>query len=336
MIDFPASPADGQVFGATNGVLYKWSAAVGAWLAQNPAPPLGGTGDFFAQGATGWAPGSINTWTTAKPPNVNTGNSGLWYNTATGVYTPPAGRYRLFAELSFNSNASATLGQLRWRKNGAAIPNTDTAQHSANPSAWGSVTNEVTVDANGADTFDLQVQCGVLMSNSYGYMGASPLTGMQGPTGPPGGGKLLQTQSVETGAQATTTVVVPYDDTIPQITEGAEFMTLAVTPQSATSKLVIEVICNASSNAVNNISVSLFQDAGANALATVNQLMDVASAMVVIPLRHVMTSGTTSPTTFRVRMGGAASATVSFNGTTGGRLYGGVLASSIVITEVLP
>lgn len=164
--------------------------------------------------------------------------------------------------------------------------------------------------------------------NSTQWVAAAPTA-----TGP---SKLLQEVTFETGAWANTTALIPFDDTIPQITEGAEFMTLSITPQSATSKLVIEVIANVSSSIGNNICLALFQDATANALATVNQLMATATALVVIPLTHIMTSGTTSPTTFRVRMGSPTAATLGFNGTTVARLYGGVMASSIVIREIAP
>ena len=50
MIDFPASPTDGQIFSATNGVVYKYSTTYTSWLAQNPAPALGGTGDILCDG----------------------------------------------------------------------------------------------------------------------------------------------------------------------------------------------------------------------------------------------------------------------------------------------
>ena len=62
-----------------------------------------------------------------------------------------------------------------------------------------------------------------------------PISGVKGPPGDPGVG-LLQTVSYQTGAVATGTTIIPFDDTIPQITEGNEFMTLAITPRSATSQ----------------------------------------------------------------------------------------------------
>ena len=159
-------------------------------------------------------------------------------------------------------------------------------------------------------------------------------------TGTPGSsGKLLQTVNIETGAVATGTTILPGDDTIPQITEGNEYMTLAITPQSATSKLIIEVTAVLASNAAagNILAAALFQDSTANALAVVS-MPTAAAPPSTLSFRHVMTSGTTSSTTFRVRAGCGIAGTTVFNGNGGSaaRLFGGVMASSIVITEVLP
>jgi hypothetical protein len=42
MIDFPNAPTDGQLFSASSGVVYKYSAAATAWLAQSVPPTAGG------------------------------------------------------------------------------------------------------------------------------------------------------------------------------------------------------------------------------------------------------------------------------------------------------
>jgi len=144
---------------------------------------------------------------------------------------------------------------------------------------------------------------------------------------------VYQTVSVQTGAVATGTTLIPQDDTIPQIGEGNEFMTLAVTPKSATSKLVVDVTWIGSSTAINNLTVALFQDSTANALALGVATM-AAGYSTTVSFRHIMTSGTTSATTFRVRAGGNAASTLTMNGVTSARMYGGVMASSIVIQEV--
>jgi hypothetical protein len=149
-------------------------------------------------------------------------------------------------------------------------------------------------------------------------------------------GAQIQMVSVETGAVATGTTPIPFDDTIPQITEGDQYMTLAITPKSATSKLVIEVVWNGSHSVSTTTTVALFQDATANALAAVGQVPNAGGNMMCTSLRHIMTSGTTSATTFRVRAGGNTTGTLTFNGSSGARIYGGVMASSIVIREVAP
>jgi hypothetical protein len=145
---------------------------------------------------------------------------------------------------------------------------------------------------------------------------------------------VRQVVSTITGAVATGSTQVPFDDTIPQNTEGDQYMSLAITPKSATSKLVIEVVANFDSSAPAGVIMALFQDSVANALAASWDFVDTASGRVQVVLRYVMTSGTTSATTFKVRAGPDGAATLTFNGGSGGRKLGGVMASGIVITEI--
>lgn len=147
-------------------------------------------------------------------------------------------------------------------------------------------------------------------------------------------GKSVQVVNTQTGAVNTGTTAIPNDDTIPQITEGDEYMTLTITPTSATNKLKIEVILNGSNSAATTNTMALFQDATAGALAAISQRQDGNGGSQTMVLTHYMDAGTTSATTFRVRVGAAASATYTFNGSGGARLMGGVMASSITITEV--
>jgi hypothetical protein len=145
-------------------------------------------------------------------------------------------------------------------------------------------------------------------------------------------GAQIQMVSVETGAPATGTTIMPDDNTIPQISEGTQFMTLAITPKLATSNLIITVnailSCNTSGY---DVSAALFRDAVAAALAASVAFIPTANTYQALTFTHTMTSGGTSPITFRLRAGPSAAASVSFNG-----LFGGVAASSIVIREVAP
>lgn len=150
-------------------------------------------------------------------------------------------------------------------------------------------------------------------------------------------GAIAQVKNFQTAAVATGSFVIPYDDTIPQNTEGTEFMTLAITPTSASNKLLIEVLFQWSipaSSATNVIAI--FQDSTVDALAAVAVTQPTSQGLNSTTLLHYMTAGTTSPTTFKVRAGPAAAGTLTLNGQTGARKLGGVSASSITITEITP
>lgn len=147
-------------------------------------------------------------------------------------------------------------------------------------------------------------------------------------------GFVVQVVNTQTGAVATGTTIIPWDDTIPQNTEGDQYMTLAITPKSTTNKLKIDVVWHGSSSATNQIQVALFQDTTANALAAISSYQTTPTGGVALQFTHYMTAGTTSSTTFKVRAGGGVAGTTSFNGQSAVRRLGGVMASSITITEI--
>ena len=152
-------------------------------------------------------------------------------------------------------------------------------------------------------------------------------------TGLPTGTCVQIAQNVTT-AVSTGTTVIPFDDTIPQNTEGDQYMTQAITPRRTTNILVIEAtLVLANSAAAYHMIAALFQDTTANALAAVSHYSGTASAAVNLKLTHTMTAGTTSSTTFKIRAGAGSAGTTTFNGTAGGRLFGAITKSSMVIRE---
>lgn len=147
-------------------------------------------------------------------------------------------------------------------------------------------------------------------------------------------GMPLQIVGNSTTAVATGTTTMPVDDTIPQNTEGDQYLTQAITPKSATNILVIEAnLMLAGSAATYTIATALFQDATANALAAVANYGAVAGAILNVKLIHRMVAGTTSSTTFNVRAGSSAAGTTTFNGAAAARLFGAITKSSLIITE---
>jgi len=125
---------------------------------------------------------------------------------------------------------------------------------------------------------------------------------------------------------------IPIDDTIPEITEGGEVLTVDITPKDAANTLVIEVIVQASSSlGTANICIALFKNTDTFAIACNNEFAGT-DQIKAIPLRFQIAAGDTNSQTFSVRMG-APSGTHEFNGHVGIRRFGGALASSIHITE---
>ena len=146
-------------------------------------------------------------------------------------------------------------------------------------------------------------------------------------------GQVVQVVNFQTGAVATGTTVMVDDDTIPQNTEGNQFMTLAITPKSTTNKLKIEIVVCGGEGANHTIIIGLFQDSTVGALAAMHSFAS-AGAVRVNAFTHYMTAGTTSSTTFNVRAGMANAGTFTFNGVSSARKLGGAIASSITITEI--
>lgn len=147
-------------------------------------------------------------------------------------------------------------------------------------------------------------------------------------------GSIVQVVNTQTGAVSTGTTDWNFDDSIPQSSEGDQFMSLAITPTSATNKLKISVVAYLSIAGGTQIGCALFQDSTADALCAGGYESATAGDLKCVTFTHYMTSGTTSATTFKFRAGVPGSETLTFNGTSGSRLFGGVISSSITIEEI--
>ena len=136
------------------------------------------------------------------------------------------------------------------------------------------------------------------------------------------------------GTQTFSASNIPFDNTIPQITEGFQILTASITPQSATSTLYIWATVNVSCSSVASAILAIFRDATANAygvsataVLTANTAEN-ATVMVTIPC------GSTAASTIRLR-GGANTGNLYVNGNAAsGQVFGGASATSILVMEV--
>ena len=145
---------------------------------------------------------------------------------------------------------------------------------------------------------------------------------------------VMQVQETTSSAVATGSTQITLDDSIPQNTEGNEIVTVSITPKSAYSTLIIEAQAVVSHPTAAAMIGALFQDSTANALVAIEHSY-AANQRVPVLLKHKMTSGTTSATTFKFRVGSSAAGTLTVNGFGGSRELGGTMNTFIRVTEIL-
>lgn len=147
-------------------------------------------------------------------------------------------------------------------------------------------------------------------------------------------GMVVQVVNSTASAVATGTTIIPVDDTIPQNTEGDQYMSVTITPKSASNTLVIQVTAMLANTATAPyIAGAIFQDSTANAIAATVERAANASDTITFDLTTTLTAGTTSATTFKFRAGGSSAGTTTFNGQVGNRFFGAITKSSIVVWE---
>jgi hypothetical protein len=175
------------------------------------------------------------------------------------------------------------------------------------------------------------------VSGSMMMMGASniPTWSEDVPAKMLASGAVIGFKCNEFNKVASGTTVIPYDNTIPQDTEGDQYMTLSYTPQATANYLKIDVKCFLSNAGNIKLASALFASYQHNALAVGFNGGDT-SADWVLPISYTKyyTPATTAAITFSVRCGGSAG-TTTFNSQGGVSYYGnGSVPSTISITEI--
>ncbi len=147
-------------------------------------------------------------------------------------------------------------------------------------------------------------------------------------------GTQIQVQRTTLGTVAAASTQIPFDNTIPQIGEGDQYLTQAITPTSKANLLEITVQAYLSNGTVGTETMALFQDANANALAAVRVVVSVGNGLTS-RLFWPMLAATVSSTTFTMRAGGGGAGTTTFNGEASAQIYGGVCNSFIEVREFM-
>ena len=195
--------------------------------------------------------------------------------------------------------------------------------------AHGTDGNLITYDAAGAPAAVATGDSGQLLTS--GGAGVAPTFAAAA-----GGGKVLQVVHVTDGTYASGTTVSIIDDTIPQNTEGDEFMTLAITPTAADSTLIIQAVGSFTSDTAHERSLmALFRDTTANALVgQVFEAGDAGFAGAMCMLNFSTAASSTSATTFKIRAGRESGGTTEFNSIAAGYDLAANAGGSMTIWEI--
>jgi hypothetical protein len=128
------------------------------------------------------------------------------------------------------------------------------------------------------------------------------------------------------------TTVIPNDNTIPQITEGVQILTLTITPTSTSSK--IRLVFQGTGSSTDVLAAALFRTGTADALAA--DVVNPSSGTDIrkVGIDFIDSPASTSALTYSVRVGPATGGTVRMNGNTSGRSAGGVMACTLVAMEI--
>ena len=146
---------------------------------------------------------------------------------------------------------------------------------------------------------------------------------------------VLQIQVAEYASYASLGTI-PWDDTIPQSTEGTEFLSKVFTPKRLDSKILIRVTVPWTSSTVAGVVwiAALFKDSGVDALAAAGTRFNGTSEANPICFTYIEDPATITARTYKVR-GGTNNGSAYINGA-GSRSFGGVMKATLEIIEFMP
>lgn len=242
--------------------------------------------------------------------------------------------------VGFNDGGTFRLGAINLMGSGGQIfPLLESINSATNEGGAGAADSAGVIYSTAAVAAKAMRILGYLEWNSSGLVAAGTWTTfnliavqLMGP-GVKLPGSVVQVSALQTGAAAAGAGTIPLDNTIPQITEGTEFMTRAITPTSAANLLKIEAKAIMWVDTAVVVIGALFQDSLVDALAIAKYYMASAGDNDLW-ISHLRQANTVASTTFRLRAGGHAASTVWMNGR-GAAQFGGASLSSINITEIM-
>lgn len=127
--------------------------------------------------------------------------------------------------------------------------------------------------------------------------------------------------------------IIPVDDTIPLVTEGAQIISVSLTPKTTTNKLRVWFLGQATAATVANIMTALF--VGSTCIDAQYIQPAAADAALDIGMVAEFSPASVAAQTIQVRIGIQIAATVvRLNGTSAARLFGGASNATLIVEEI--
>lgn len=241
-----------------------------------------------------------------------TGSGSLVFATSPTLVTPVLG---VATATSINGNTITTgtgtltlgTGKTLTASNSITIAGTDGKTLTVSNSATLSGTDGSTIGFGTGGTVLYQTTSGVIVNRAYG--------------------------SYSTSTSLST--VIPSDDTIPQVGEGTQIISVTITPKATTNIIRARFQCLASTiTSADTVVAALFRNGGANAIATGATTTPSAGYQTPVVFEFEDSPGSTSLQTYTVRMGAGVYATY-VNGTNAGRFWGGSAHATLILEEIV-
>lgn len=242
-----------------------------------------------------------------------------------------------------NFAGTSTVSFLAVGAGGQALLSAATAASARTELELGTLATQSTVTA--ANLAAASVSAAAIVDNSItlakvarvGTTGQSLISGGTAADAAYGWTGVAQRVVTATSTVVSGTAQIPLDDTIPQVTEGTQFLAVTITPRNAASTLVVEAnVFLSSSNAVNGVTGAIHLASAADAIAAASIPVG-ATAETILSIRHSFVANTVAAIPVQLRLGGSGATTIHMNGSSAGaRRFGGVAASSISVTEIAP
>lgn len=146
-------------------------------------------------------------------------------------------------------------------------------------------------------------------------------------------GQIVGSDVASYTTSASLTPIMPFDDSVPQNNEGAEFLSQAYTMVNSANKLRISYQGTAAASTVSSFAVACFKDSDANALHSLFSNNGVGPGPTGFRGLFEFLPAAAS-VTIKLRAGGATGGAVRLNGGTTARLGNGNQQCTLLIEEI--